>query len=388
MTGMEAVKKKEKVTEKPLTDKTCEKQQLPKIKALSSKIEESLLQVCPKGIRESLACEILKLNPKNIEEKIKKINSALALLIGYYSWGHLIVSEHGDDLASLAYSPLENKHIAESFVKDPASVVKALWKITRSGQFTQYAFSVLRDEDTSKNFARDPEAVVKELMARRDVLNKKFGIEYFERYTTEFIAQLYQLALSPTYRQEKPNALLILPKTDWTDSFYMPELYGSLLKGYRVIVVEVDHDKEVVERLESITKTYGKLDFLLIGGHGSFRELELGKTFVIFTFDRDRIDIGDLEDLGGAGAWEKYTNNGVKVVLVSCSVADNSPFYVDNVKSIIEKLTCRKVIAPDTDAGVNRFIFGSDDKVLGVEFLIREKAEEGNWYRVIKRQEY
>ena len=80
--------------------------------------------------------------------------------------------------------------------------------------------SLLRFHYSQYGFSEKGEAVMpswngvdkEEVMEVLEVLNKKFGIEFFERYSPRLIGHLYSMALYPNYQKGKPTALMILNK--------------------------------------------------------------------------------------------------------------------------------------------------------------------------------
>ncbi len=214
------------------------------------------------------------------------------------------------------------------------------------------------------------------LMRKLELVNKTFGIEFFERYSQKFIDHLYEMALSPSYQNGKPTALMIYNKSDDTNAFARVGRLDSLLAGYRVIAVEVDDDEEALKRLESAAKKYGKLDFLLLAGHGHPDQLRLGNTRFESYTEGDKnafVDIGDLKRYGGKGALERYLNSDGIVVLFSCWTGGEYPWDLGNLMSMMGILTNRKVFAPRLPTWIKGFVFDKNSKVIDVEW-----AEEGD----------
>lgn len=144
-------------------------------------------------------------------------------------------------------------------------------------------------------------------------LYQKFGMEYFARYSEEVLRKLAQGNFGP----ERPFLFIVNNKEDHNHAFYQDiEETDFLAKHYNIVIAEVETEGEFYERLTQMAETYGKIETLQIGGHGSKGSIRLGvgpEERYSLTFE----DIKELKEHRNLFS-EKPT-----IVLASCSTGKN-----------------------------------------------------------------
>ena len=213
----------------------------------------------------------------------------------------------------------------------------------------------------------------------RDIVRifDSYGNEFYARLSPKMIDNVYMTATDPEYakkwRNDFPpkNALVVLNKNDLDGAFYNDQaFYESLIDhGYNLIRCEANDEKEVAIRffgngLLDAPKEPIKYDLLVLGGHGTPREISFGK-------GNDEKYLVDLSDFGtdegyGRLEWARMFNDGAKVVLNSCSTGaeseapkEGNPGYFKNVMQMIAGLTGVDVYAPDRDAVSTMMVNGT-----------------------------
>lgn len=150
------------------------------------------------------------------------------------------------------------------------------------------------------------------------------GIEYFARYSTEFLEEVYKTS-DPGYRKNSLPLLVVFNKNDWNGAFYdgRDKLY-SLTEYYAVTLIETDVESLFYEKAREIWFTRSsipgakkQIGALILGGHGFVRSITLGS-------DRkgEKAEI-TYRDMGEFGNMRKYFVSKPIVLLQSCSTGRN-----------------------------------------------------------------
>lgn len=146
-------------------------------------------------------------------------------------------------------------------------------------------------------------------------LYEEFGIENFLRYSPKVLKEL--AANMEGGKKEKPVLLMVSNKADYNGAFYIGgEDREKLLKGYRVFVVEVETDEEFHERVKAFAAKYGKINTLVLSGHGEAGEIQLG-----VDKENGSLDLNDREKLEYLREYFDRSSGTPKVVINGCSTA-------------------------------------------------------------------
>ncbi len=190
----------------------------------------------------------------------------------------------------------------------------------------------------------DYTSLAKSCSALMDKSNKEFGITEFYRYAAGYMLEQNIANLDPKRDQGKPVAVIVHNKADWnmtfSHMFYIRQL-ERLGKYYRVICFETDTEEGLFSALEK-SAAYGKIDLVVLGGHGTQIALQLGKT------DRGdavqkREDLGedeakylDVTDEEQLRKMDRYLAPDAKAILVSCSTGKGGE-TADNLANAVSR---------------------------------------------------
>lgn len=110
------------------------------------------------------------------------------------------------------------------------------------------------------------------------VLYEEFGIRDFARYPTDLLIKQYNERNNTVL----PYGVAVMPYQDYNGAFYntkkaLGNLSSKLADTYTFRIVEAATPEEATQRLLMLRKRYGKkIDFGLLGGHGSLDSIQLG----------------------------------------------------------------------------------------------------------------
>jgi hypothetical protein len=230
-------------------------------------------------------------NEKNIDEifYLTHLNpqSPLTLLNSYYEWIRLYKQNliYDNQYFQKALIYMEAKKKDKSFIAD----------------YT-YALSFLEESYV-------------------ELLNKKFNVDYFLRYSKDL---LINFLLTVTKSDENINkrklAVVIFNKGDFNGSFYRSgKSLDPLVNYYRVLIYEVSNENEFYEKLKEAYEEYGKISALIIGGHGSLKSISLS----LNENEEEKIDVSDVYELERL---KGFFDKRAVAVLLSCETGgrDNS----------------------------------------------------------------
>jgi len=142
---------------------------------------------------------------------------------------------------------------------------------------------------------------------------------------------------------DKPNALIILPMSDHNGAFDTPAVHSLISKinsEYDTYVRYCNVEDEVYKVMKGF-KDEGKIDLLILGGHGNYYSLHLGSTKEYceqnninrkLNFERAFIDIKDDEFRQYLrGSLNKYAT----IYMMSCSNGEGGQGGVNNITNFI-----------------------------------------------------
>lgn len=150
-------------------------------------------------------------------------------------------------------------------------------------------------------------------------LSRRTGVEYFARYSMETLEELYA-NLDPNHTKEKPLLLAVFNKNDDNGAFYKEGIeLEQLTRHYKLILVETDTEDGFYKHTRDVVRRYGKINTILIGGHGEPTSIMLGQDTEKGHLDlTDRGEIASLRD-----SFEGRAGGAPVVVLVSCSTGQH-----------------------------------------------------------------
>ena len=189
-------------------------------------------------------------------------------------------------------------------------------------------------------------------------LHEKYGIIYFGRYDKMILEELDNAA-DPEYKKDKPVMLAVYNKNDWNGAFYRARSeVGKLKEPYKMLLYEVSDEDGFRNALKETYKTHGKIDLLLIGGHGEPDKIALGD----YNSDFYQINTSDGEGLKNL----RYLfGEDLKIILISCSTGNN----VDSIGAMLSKIWGAEVWAPVDPSVIPFFSYDEDGKMEEMEYL-------------------
>lgn len=268
--------------------------------------------------------------------------------------------------------------LAELGIVDDASFPEKFWNAKRIAEESGADY---KNPEVCLNFAHALE-ILEERSVRR--LHEEYGIEYFMRYPKELLQELLR-SLHPRHKELLPIAFVIYNKDDWNGAFYSHGgILAGLTKTHRLYIIEVNHDSKIPEKIVNFLSFHesrsggfflgGKIDTLLVGGHGSPNGILLGHSGEGW---------GGISssDVGMFRRIRKYFVDSPTVVLVSCSTGKNE--Y--SIGARISKALGARLFAPKEVGGISSIKIGPDGDILDVEYNVpsnefesgKIKQEEG-----------
>jgi len=177
-----------------------------------------------------------------------------------------------------------------------------------------------------------------------------FGVRFFLRYREKAIEEIGK-NLDPGYTSKKPILISVAAKSDWNDAFGVLEL-NELLRYYKVLPVETRKKSDVSRYLSGICKTFGKIDTLMIHGHGTPDSINLGDS-------SDEQSINDYDEGLFRGLRNCFVQNPT-VILESCSTGKDW----ESVGAMISKVLGARVFAPTRVASGIRLKLNDEGRII------------------------
>lgn len=182
-------------------------------------------------------------------------------------------------------------------------------------EFGQFIGSLEHPEDLYNKDAR------MELIAKRrflPTLHEEYGIDErtFKRYSFEVLEQLMKVK-KKGIDHDKKIALVVNPKSDWNGAFGNTFVESQILEESNLIVAEITDINEIGHTARRYAEKHGKVDLLVISGHGT-------QNSILFGYDDDngKLDSRNLKKIIGVG---EYLSKEAVIVLRSCSTGVQGP---------------------------------------------------------------
>jgi hypothetical protein len=188
------------------------------------------------------------------------------------------------------------------------------------------------------NFAYAIETIGAE---RATVLYQRFGIRHFARYSTEVLNRLYERASG---RSTRPAALVVLPEYDYNGAFYVAgRRLDALLRDFDVIIYERDSEQGFFSAASDFSRSFGRTNTLIIGGHGSPDSVRLGAAT-----DEGMLDLTDADQIT---ALRGTLSPNSSIILISCSTGRDE----NSIGALFSRLLGATLYAPTTPSNVANF---------------------------------
>ena len=208
------------------------------------------------------------------------------------------------------------------------------------------------DAETHINLAYGLAAIGK---GKTAALHRRFGMEYFMRYTPATLETLYE-NIDPKKNRGKPPLFVVFNKNDWNGSFYSAgQQLDALHKFYRVTVMETDNETGVYTGIEGASRAYGNADTWIIGGHGTTDSIRMGSGG-----EAQMLDLSDEDELKKL---QEYSPK--KIILVACSTGEHKKAVGAMISRTFRKA---RLFAPDKPAAVKKFVQDERGEIQDVEY--------------------
>lgn len=254
------------------------------------------------------------------------------------------------DESTFSYTKKEVWKVLEGksfrFLKDEARNMVQAW--VESTDLAQIGSKVEQNLEVMYDLEKKEPGSVK-------FLHDRFGINCFGRYPAEILAAQY----SQRNDRTSPYGLISFPRGDWNGAFYyngrhIGDLYNQLQSitrsdgsKYNIRIFENGSLFSLGKSVASSFKDYGKIHFLLIGGHGSRKEIWFGDTE---TVSRDDISQGK-----GIQRSKEFFVPNPPIVIVACSAGQKG-----GIAEQMSKISGGEVHGASTETNVDKILVKSD----------------------------
>ena|GEM_PF-3986043 len=157
-------------------------------------------------------------------------------------------------------------------------------------------------------------------MTRR--MYREFGIGQFVRYAYRRNSQdnpdapsLLKIVVGniENHEDKRPVFLIATGEADWNGAFRKIDYNNEEFeKSFRIMIVESRKDIELIKRISHVGTKYGKVDILILSGHGDAKGIRLGSG----RNEGNKLDAGDLKKMGKLR--HSFASRS-QIVLYSCS---------------------------------------------------------------------
>lgn len=223
--------------------------------------------------------------------------------------------------------------------------------------------NIKRDGETVVNFAYAIAVLGERKTAE---LHGKNGIIYFARYSPKMLEEAYA-NLDQKRKSDKPILVIAYNKNDWNGAFYagVGTNMQDLTKNYKVIIYEVEGEQRFYEKLLYTNLNYGKINTIIIGGHGSSDRIQMG-----LPTDEGSIDLGDKINLSMVSDIFDRKGGRPKVILVSCSTGKDE----NAIGGLISRTWGADLEAPKIPANIKRFNLAMNGEIKSVTYEFSSSA--------------
>ncbi len=246
-----------------------------------------------------------------------------------------------------------------SIAENPSFTPKLLKEIDAA---KEVAHKIMNTFEATLNFAFGFSVIGKDKTLE---LHKKNGITYFGRYTEEMLEETYA-SLDPAYKKEVPLLVAIFNKDDWNKAFYDDKNNLDKLRTYyRVMLFEIADADYFYKIIGETGQNYGKIDTLLIAGHGTPTSIEFYRAIYI----NPKLSYSNGQDLHTEDKKKlsKLKENFVEnptVILIACSTGKNEK----SIGAVLSKIWGAEVWAPKEPSSLEEFILSDEGKIEGAVY--------------------
>ncbi|MBS3067712.1 hypothetical protein J4450_03350 [Candidatus Micrarchaeota archaeon] len=189
-------------------------------------------------------------------------------------------------------------------------------------------------------------------------LHNALGLEYFARYTVKTLDEVHQNLGSTA--NKKPVLLVVFNKNDHNGAFYSEGTkLEALTKYYKLLIAEAENEHEFYSKISSIEKKYGKIDTLIIGGHGEADSILLG-----MDKEEGRIDLTDEEEISQL---QGHFISKPTIILVACSTGRNE----GSIGALLSRALKADLFAPTRESSETNYHLDAIGKIVDVTYSVK-----------------
>jgi len=192
-------------------------------------------------------------------------------------------------------------------------------------------------------------------------LNKELNIEFFGRYPKEILEKVYEnLTRAPT--TGKPLLLVVFAKEDGNGAFYYAaDKMQPLRRFYKLLITETDTKKGFYRSIPDIASRHGKIDTIIIEGHGYPNEIHFGDNI---DENKEKIHASDKMRFG----LKKYFIKKPTIIMDACSTGKGK--Y--NIARSFSQLNAR-VFAPIKPSSLEEYLLDSMGRIQDVKYRTQRR---------------
>lgn len=167
--------------------------------------------------------------------------------------------------------------------------------------------------------------------------------------------------LDPDPEDDRPVAVVISPRVDSNGAFRdNANNLHRLSRAYRVMYYEVETDTDVVAAVKNAHQL-GPIELLVLGGHGSRDQINLGANIVpLWLNEKYYFDNGDIDEMAQI---RRHLAPGAHIVTDSCLGGEGRE-RADNLANALHKAFPEQHIWAATISTNNNFIFDENGKFI------------------------
>ncbi len=192
-------------------------------------------------------------------------------------------------------------------------------------------------------------------------LYRSEGVQFFLRYPKSTLLQASQNAGTKEV-SDRPVLLAVFNKNDWNGHFYREGMaLEPLARHYKIIIAEADSEGAFYDRLRATARDYGRVDTLILAGHGAPNSVQLGESN-----EKGEIDTSDGDELA---AVKETLAPHPTVVLASCSTGQDDK----SVAKLIADEWDALVFAPVKAITKTEYNLDGDGKLVSVSYDVESR---------------
>ena len=261
-------------------------------------------------------------------------------------------------------NPRAIKHVPSSKLTDEflIELLEKNWKILREPLIEERIKNSGIDSSLRKFYEETIVPVIDEL--------KALNINHFDRFKNSAIAnEIIENRTRCKLNDERPLALILYPKADWSRAFRNNQIEELIRRCYRVVYYEINQENEVYQAMTEMGRE--QIDLLILGGHGDQTSLawgaddpSLGAPKTTEEFYLDILDGPDMEQR----KLNKFLKPNATVILDSCDSGKGANSAANVANMLGHELPHCTILAPAGTTSIDTYIYDEINRVVDVEY--------------------